>query len=46
MPCCMDEKYFWCTNESVVDYKDPQGREYCVFHAPQGQKGMPPKAFE
>lgn len=34
----MGKKYNWCSNEPVA-YKDEQGNEYCVFHAPQGKKG-------
>lgn len=41
MPCCMAEKYSWCRSQSKpIIYKDEEGKEYCLFHAPQGKKGM------
>jgi len=41
LTCCMGEKYSWCQSqyEGVV-YTDGEGKEYCLFHAPQGKKGM------
>lgn len=34
----MVEKYLWCAEYQAV-YTDDAGKEYCVFHAPQGKKG-------
>ena len=45
MACCKAEEYHWCGKEPVVDYKDEEGKEYCVFHAPKGKKGIPFKEF-
>jgi hypothetical protein len=35
----MAEKYVWCSDLPVVDYKAVEGNKFCVFHAPQGKKG-------
>lgn len=40
MPCCKSEQYNWCGDLPVVDYRDGRGWEYCIFHAPQGEKGV------
>ncbi len=40
MPCCKAKDYEWCKDLGVVDYKDGEGNEYCVFHAPAGEKGV------
>lgn len=45
MPCCMAEEYAWCEDLPVVDYKDEEGKEYCVFHAPQRKKNLSPVKF-
>lgn len=45
MPCCMAEKYVWCSGLPVVDYKDVEGNKFCVFHAPQGKKGVSIEEF-
>lgn len=46
MPCCKAQEYHWCKDlEPVKGYKDDKGNEYCVFHAPQGQKGMSVEYF-
>ncbi len=45
MPCCKSDLYGgWCTDYPVVDYKD-DNRELCVFHAPQGKKGVTLEEF-
>lgn len=41
----MAEEYGWCKDLPVVDYKDEEGNEYCVFHAPQGKKGVSVEEF-
>ena len=43
MPACKD-KYEWCEDEPFV-YKDGEGIEYCVFHAPKEEKGFPLREF-
>jgi uncharacterized protein YjbI with pentapeptide repeats len=41
LPCCKAKEYGWCKDlEPVKGYKDDQGNEYCVFHAPAGEKGV------
>lgn len=47
MPCCRTKKkqYQWCKPFPVVEYKDQEGNEYCVFHAPHGKKGIYPEEF-
>ncbi|MEK6690077.1 MAG: pentapeptide repeat-containing protein [Nitrospirota bacterium] len=40
MPCCKAEEYKWCRDLSVVGYKDVEDNEYCIFHAPKGEKGI------
>ena len=40
MPCCKAEQYGWCQHLETVNYRNEQGEEYCLFHAPQGQKGI------
>lgn len=39
MACCKAEKYKWCKELDTV-YTDEEGKEYCVFHAPKGKKGV------
>lgn len=41
----MAEKYKWCEELPVVDYKDEEGKEYCIFHAPQDKKGVSVEKF-
>ncbi len=41
----MAEEYGWCKDLPVVDYKDEEGNENCVFHAPQGKKGVSVEEF-
>jgi len=43
MPCC--KAYRWCRDLPVVDYKDNQGNEYCLFHAPKDEKGISLEEF-
>lgn len=38
MPCCKAEQYKWCKDQTTV-FKDEEGKDYCVFHAPKGEKG-------
>jgi uncharacterized protein YjbI with pentapeptide repeats len=45
MACCMSEEAQWCKDLSVVDYKDEERYEYCVFHAPQGHKDISLEEF-
>jgi len=45
MPCCKAEEYTWCKDLPVVSYKEIEGNEYCVFHAPKGQKGISLEEF-
>jgi uncharacterized protein YjbI with pentapeptide repeats len=44
VPCCKAKKYGWCKDLrslwASVDYK-----EYCVFHAPEADKGQTPENF-
>jgi uncharacterized protein YjbI with pentapeptide repeats len=44
MSCCMAEKYNWCKQEETV-FRDQEGREFCVFHAPKGHKQCSVKDF-
>jgi uncharacterized protein YjbI with pentapeptide repeats len=45
MPCCKASIHDdWC-RDVPISYKDEAGKEYCLFHAPQGQKGVPPDEF-
>lgn len=39
MACCKAEEYKWCKELDTV-YTDEEGKEYCVFHAPKGKKGV------
>ncbi|HPQ44690.1 MAG TPA: pentapeptide repeat-containing protein [Syntrophales bacterium] len=43
MPCCYEDGNGWCKHLETV-YKHA-GKEYCVFHAPQGKKGILLDAF-
>ena len=46
MPCCKAEEYRgWCKDEPTVKYRDESGNEFCVFHAPKGEKGITLKEF-
>jgi uncharacterized protein YjbI with pentapeptide repeats len=45
LPCCKAEEYNWCKDLQVVDYKDEDGDKYCIFHAPQGKKGITVEEF-
>lgn len=45
MPCCKAGDYKWCEDLPVVDYKDEEGNEYCVFHAPKGKKNITIQEF-
>ncbi len=40
----MAEKNGWCKYLPLVDYRE-KWKHYCVFHAPQGKKGIPVKDF-
>ena len=44
MGCCKAEKYKWCKKLDTV-YTDEVGKEYCVFHAPKGHKGVSLEEF-
>lgn len=49
MACCKAGYSFdigWCRELPVVDYKDDDGNEYCVFHAPVGKKGVSKDEFQ
>lgn len=41
----MAKTYEWCKDLPVVDYKNEEGHEYCVFHAPQGKKEVSVEKF-
>lgn len=47
MPCCIAiaEEVDWRKDLPVVEYKDEEGKEYCVFHTPVGKKGISAKEF-
>lgn len=46
MLCSEAKKYDnWCKEFPTVEYKDEEGNEYCVFHAPQGKKGVTVEKF-
>lgn len=45
MPCCKAEKYSWCKDLPVVDHGEEEENEYCIFHAPQGKKGVSVEKF-
>jgi hypothetical protein len=36
--------YNWCKDYPTV-YKDKDGKEYCIFHAPKGCKGASLEEF-
>lgn len=38
MSCSLTERYNWCKDFPTV-YKDEEGKEFCIFHAPVGKKG-------
>jgi uncharacterized protein YjbI with pentapeptide repeats len=43
MACCMSKEYGgWCENLPIINYNSKQ---YCVFHAPQGGKGVSTNEF-
>jgi len=42
--CCKADTAVWCEKERVI-YKDSKGKEYCVFHAPRGKKGVTVQQF-
>lgn len=44
MACCKAEKYKWCKKLDTV-YTDEVGKEYCVFHAAKGHKGVSLEEF-
>jgi len=50
MPCCYesgpdsDSGRNWCQDLETV-YTDAEGKDYCVFHAPQGKKGVSLEEF-
>lgn len=39
MACCKAEDFKWCKDLETV-YTDEEGKDYCVFHAPKGKKGV------
>ncbi|MBL7205672.1 MAG: pentapeptide repeat-containing protein [Desulfobacteraceae bacterium] len=43
MPCCKAEKFKWCKSLDTTTSDD--GKEYCVFHALEGQKGIAIEEF-
>lgn len=45
MSCCKAAKYRWCENEEVVFHDYGNGKDYCVFHAPIGKKGVGQEKF-
>jgi uncharacterized protein YjbI with pentapeptide repeats len=44
MACCKAEKYKWCKELDTV-YTDEEGKDYCVFHAQKGHKGVSVEEF-
>jgi uncharacterized protein YjbI with pentapeptide repeats len=38
LPCSMSLKYPWC-KDLPSSHNDSKGNRYCIFHAPQGEKG-------
>ena len=52
MPCCYGDCFWdvtkrlmwWCKDEKVC-YTDADGKDYCIFHAPQGKKQVTLKKF-
>lgn len=44
MACCKCIEHRWDDPQDVV-YRDQEGNEYCVFHAPAEHKGMPVDDF-
>lgn len=44
MPCCMSETLGWC-KDLPVEYTDGKGNGFCIFHAPQGKKGLTTDEF-
>jgi uncharacterized protein YjbI with pentapeptide repeats len=45
MACCKSIKYGWCKDIPIVDYKDKDNNEFCIFHAPCNRKGKSPEEF-
>ena len=46
MACCKGEKYNnWCKDERIVWTDNDTGDEYCFYHAPKDQKGIPDDRF-
>lgn len=43
MPCCRSEKFKWCKSLDTTTCDD--GKEYCIFHAPEGHKGIAIEEF-
>lgn len=39
MACCKAVEYSWCEKEDTIKCRD--GNDYCIFHAPAGEKGVP-----
>ena len=39
MACCKSKEMQWCKDEPIA-YKDEDGNEYCLFHAPADKKSM------
>lgn len=44
MACCKAIKYEWCKDLETV-YTDEEEKDYCVFHAPKGHKGVSLEEF-
>ncbi|OPY82518.1 MAG: Pentapeptide repeats (8 copies) [Syntrophorhabdus sp. PtaU1.Bin153] len=44
MPCCMSDALGWC-GALPIKYNDGQGHEFCIFHAPEGKKGVETEEF-
>ncbi len=44
MPCCKAEQFYWCKDLETV-YTDEVENKYCVFHAPEGKKGIMSEEF-
>jgi uncharacterized protein YjbI with pentapeptide repeats len=44
MACCNAESFEWCKDLETV-YTDEEGKDYCVFHALKGHKGVSVEEF-
>jgi hypothetical protein len=46
MPCCKAQEFGnWCEEAPLVDWRDKEGKEYCLFHAPAEHKNITTEEF-